>query len=67
MILFKACPRCGGDVYPEKDLFDTNYKCLQCGHVLNQTESQTVDQLIASRAATSASKPKDKQRAERAA
>ena len=41
MIWLKACPRCRGDVYPEKDLFETNYKCLQCGHVLTEAQRET--------------------------
>ena len=30
----KACPKCGGDLYEEWWLGDTDIKCLQCGYVL---------------------------------
>lgn len=43
MMWLKVCPRCKGDVYVEKDVFDTNLKCLQCGHVLNEAEKRAVE------------------------
>ena len=30
--LFRRCKRCGGDMYPEIEQYETNYVCLQCGH-----------------------------------
>ena len=33
MILFKSCPRCGGDRYVERDLFGSYVTCLACGSV----------------------------------
>jgi DNA-directed RNA polymerase subunit RPC12/RpoP len=32
MINLKACVRCGGDLFPEEVLGDTELVCLQCGH-----------------------------------
>ncbi|MDP2726427.1 MAG: hypothetical protein Q8P59_02685 [Dehalococcoidia bacterium] len=45
MLWLKACPKCRGDVYPEKDIFETNLKCLQCGYVLNEAERQRIEPL----------------------
>jgi ribosomal protein L37E len=28
---YKSCPRCGGDIFLEKDEYDWNEHCLQCG------------------------------------
>lgn len=38
MMWLKACPRCRGDIYLEKDIFESYMKCLQCGHVLRELE-----------------------------
>jgi len=29
--LMKQCPRCGGDLYLEQDIFSKYLACLQCG------------------------------------
>lgn len=34
MIRFKACPKCGGDVFLEQDILGSWHEdCLQCGYV----------------------------------
>lgn len=38
MWMTKACPKCGGDVYQERQLSDREVRCLQCGHTLNAHE-----------------------------
>lgn len=38
MFWLKACPRCHGDLYQEKDLFGSYLACLQCGHELSVME-----------------------------
>lgn len=46
MLWLKTCPRCRGDVYTEKDIFETYetyLKCLQCGHVLSEVERQQAE------------------------
>jgi len=30
---FKSCPRCGGDVFLDKDQYSWCEHCVQCGHV----------------------------------
>ncbi|MBI4201196.1 MAG: hypothetical protein HY531_02775 [Chloroflexi bacterium] len=35
MIDFKACPRCKGDVYEDRDEFGPFKSCLQCGYCLD--------------------------------
>jgi hypothetical protein len=45
MMLFKACPKCGGDVYPEPDLIGQrppDFVCLQCGHYLLPAELRSM-------------------------
>ena len=31
-MLFKACPRCGGDMHVSGDIYGPYNKCVQCGH-----------------------------------
>lgn len=31
MIVFKACYRCAGDLFLDKDLYGAYFQCLQCG------------------------------------
>jgi|TARA_B100001971_G_C17976287_1_gene424987 hypothetical protein len=33
-IKFKECPRDGGDLYPDRDMYGPYEECFQCGHVL---------------------------------
>jgi DNA-directed RNA polymerase subunit M/transcription elongation factor TFIIS len=30
---FKSCPKCGGDMYQEQDVYGAFRKCLQCGRI----------------------------------
>ena len=32
MMLFKACPRCGGDMHATSDIYGRYAECIQCGH-----------------------------------
>ena len=36
-ILFKACPRCGGDLHNGEDIYGQYNQCLQCGHIADLT------------------------------
>lgn len=38
MIRFKACPKCGGDLYVNKDNYGTFVNCMQCGYLKDVTE-----------------------------
>ncbi|MFQ5860680.1 MAG: hypothetical protein ACE5IG_03910 [Dehalococcoidia bacterium] len=44
MIFLKACSRCKGDLYVNRDQYGLYRKCLQCGHIeelpLQAQESQ---------------------------
>jgi DNA-directed RNA polymerase subunit RPC12/RpoP len=31
-MVFKGCARCGGDMYREEDIGQTDLVCLQCGY-----------------------------------
>ena len=35
MFYFKACPKCGGDMYLERDAYGSFQKCLQCGRMID--------------------------------
>ncbi|MCX6012117.1 MAG: hypothetical protein NTV30_01630 [Chloroflexi bacterium] len=43
---FKACPKCKGDVFIEKDMFGWYEQCLQCGHMrdlaVNEPKGKTL-------------------------
>jgi reverse gyrase len=38
MIYSKACPRCHGDLYEERDRWGNYIACAQCGKHLNRNE-----------------------------
>ena len=40
MMLFKACPKCGGDIIFDSDIYGRYTRCLQCGSMKDQIESQ---------------------------
>ena len=31
MVYFKNCPRCGGDMHNNRDIYGAYKECLQCG------------------------------------
>lgn len=33
MMYFKACPRCKGDLYTNRDVYGEYKECLQCGYM----------------------------------
>lgn len=40
MVYLKACPRCKGDLFTERDFRETYISCLQCGHILSILEER---------------------------
>ena len=42
MIRFKACPKCGGDLYVNKDIHGDFLNCLQCGYLKDLTEETEI-------------------------
>jgi hypothetical protein len=38
MFWLKGCPRCGGDLYRDRDIYGQFVACLQCGRHLNGNE-----------------------------
>jgi hypothetical protein len=42
MVYLKACPRCQGDLFPERDRRSRFLACLQCGHTLTSQEEFVV-------------------------
>lgn len=41
---FKSCPRCGGDIFIDKESQGWYEQCLQCGHLRNILGTIKVDQ-----------------------
>ena len=33
MLILKACPRCRGDLYFDRDFYGQYKQCIQCGHM----------------------------------
>jgi hypothetical protein len=42
VVYLKACPRCHGDLFTERDRRCRYLSCLQCGHVLSAQEEFVV-------------------------
>ena len=40
MMLLKACPKCGGDIIFDSDMYGRYTKCLQCGLMKDLLEKQ---------------------------
>ena len=40
MMLFKACPKCGGDIIFDSDIYGKYTRCLQCGLMKDIMEDQ---------------------------
>ena len=38
MLWFKLCPRCGGDLHHDRDIYGNYVACLQCGYYLPDAE-----------------------------
>ncbi len=39
MLLFKACPRCRGDMHASGDMYGDYKECLQCGWIVDIEQS----------------------------
>ena len=37
-ILFKACPRCSGEVHVNSDMYGWYLECLQCGYMAEYSD-----------------------------
>jgi hypothetical protein len=46
--MFKACPRCAGDVRESSDIYGNYLSCVQCGHSVDIPEPQSVSVRVAS-------------------
>ena len=38
MFWLKSCPKCGGNLYEDRDQYGAFISCVQCGHYLTQAE-----------------------------
>jgi hypothetical protein len=39
-MIYKGCPRCQGDMFPEEELGGRDLVCLQCGHRMAESNRQ---------------------------
>ena len=52
MFYFKACPKCHGDLYLEKDAYGKFNKCFQCGRIVDlEIQEPGYDETLAEMAA----------------
>lgn len=42
MFLLKACPRCRGDIYVDRDSYGSFLHCMQCGYIKDLEESSKI-------------------------
>ena len=47
VVWYKACKRCGGDLYLEKDNFGSSILCFQCGANFADFETEISEDVIA--------------------
>ncbi|MFQ6027112.1 MAG: hypothetical protein ACE5Q6_06450 [Dehalococcoidia bacterium] len=45
MFYFKACPKCSGDLYLDKDQYGTFVECVQCGLVRDVKLNQAFNEV----------------------
>jgi hypothetical protein len=46
LTIFKGCPRCTGDLFPDRDLHGRYLECLQCGYVRNLQGQPSAEMLL---------------------
>lgn len=42
MMWLKACPRCRGDLFLDGDAYGEFVSCIQCGHMLDKTQENSL-------------------------
>ena len=47
VVLFKACPRCSGDLLVNSDMHGRYVECFQCGYLAEATEEQVASWMAA--------------------
>jgi hypothetical protein len=45
MIKFKACPKCKGDLYLNRDMYGKYLNCFQCGYLKDLTSEEEISLL----------------------
>ena len=60
MFSFKACPRCKGDLYHDRDKYGPYTSCIQCGHYLSEAEEARLMLAALGTPATSAAPTRDR-------
>ncbi|MBI4199814.1 MAG: hypothetical protein HY535_05025 [Chloroflexi bacterium] len=47
MLWFRECPRCGGDLYRDRDMYGRYIACLQCGYYLSDAQMEALERMLA--------------------
>jgi|DewCreStandDraft_2_1066082.scaffolds.fasta_scaffold00456_24 ribosomal protein S27AE len=42
MIERRRCPRCGGELYLESDIYGLYVSCIQCGYILTPAQERAL-------------------------
>ena len=48
----KGCPKCSGDLFEDKQIGDSDIKCLQCGYVLRPQDLMALKESLRTAKAT---------------
>ena len=52
VLLFKGCPRCGGDMHGGRDIYGEFNTCLQCGHTMDMASPRRMAAMLANSGAS---------------
>lgn len=50
MVMFKACPRCRGDMHTNKDMYGEYHECLMCGFMADIPKQSAIGANLATAA-----------------
>ncbi len=57
MIMFKACPRCSGDMHENRDMYGEYRECLMCGYMADLRKPSLFDMEMAPVKSKAAKRP----------
>ncbi len=46
MLTLRACPRCGGDLHANRDMYGSYTQCLQCGYMKDLDDPSRLSKLL---------------------
>ena len=62
MVMFKACPRCMGDMHINKDMYGEYRECLMCGFMADIAKQSAIGIDLAATANEKKTKPRTRTR-----